>query len=243
MAEVSNSIKLLLYKNLLTPDPNDYAPRVAIEQSLGIEDIINDIIASRTDLSASTIRDVNSRLEEAILKRLSNGYAIRTGLYSVCPKASGVFSKATQPYDPSVHQINAQFTQSAQVREKLRASRVVVNGVAPVSILIDEVMDVKSKAVNGTLTRGHNILVSGNDIKVSGEKEGVGVRFINADNSSTVEIPIDELARNTAKELILLVPSDMEPGNYYLEVSTQLSGSTQLKEVRTFRFEQVLTVS
>lgn len=243
MAEVSNSIKLLLYRNLLTEDPNDFAPRVVIEASLTIDDIINDIIASRTDLSAATIRDVNTRLEEAILKRLGNGYAVRTGLYSVCPKASGVFAKATQPYDPAVHQINAQFTQSAAVRERLRASRVVVNGIAQLSILIDEVIDVKTKAVNGALTRGHNIRVSGNDIRIAGEKEGVGVRFVNADDNSVVTIPVDELARNSSKELILLVPADMEAGNYYLEVGTQLSGSTLLKEVRVFRFEALLTIA
>lgn len=242
MAEVSNTIKVYLHKNHLTPDPNDYAPRVAIERSLSIEDIIADIIASRTDLSAATIRDVNSRLEEAILKRLGNGYAIRTGLYSVYPKASGVFTKATQSFDPAVHQINAQFTQSIVVREKLRASKVVVNGVAPLSIFIDEVVDVKSKAVNGALTRGHNICISGSDIRIGGEKEGVGVHFVNADNGTVVNIPPEELARNTAKEIILLIPVDMPEGNYYLEVGTQLVGSNTLKEVRTYRFEQVLTV-
>lgn len=242
MAEVSNTIKVYLHKNYLTPDPNDYLPRVAIERSLGIEDIIDDIIASRTDLSAATIRDVNSRLEEAILKRLGNGYSVRTGLYSVYPKASGVFTKATQPFDPAVHQINAQFTQSIAVRERLRSAKVVVNGVAPLSMFIDEVMDVKTKTVNGALTRGNNIRIGGNDIRVGGEKEGVGVRFVNADSGAVVSISTDELARNTAKEIILLVPVDMPEGNYHLEIGTQISGSTTLKEVRTCRFEQVLTV-
>lgn len=243
MAELSNTIKLLLHKNLLTPDPNDYSPRVVIEQSISIEDIVNDIIASRTDLSAATIRDVNSRLEEAILKRLANGYAVRTGLYSACPKASGVFLKASPVFDPEIHQINALFTQSAKVRERIRASKVVIKGVATVSIVINQVMDVKTKTVNGALTRGHNILITGNDIRIGGEKENIGVRFINADKETVVAIPTEELPRNTGKEVILLVPAEMEPGNYYLEISTQMSGSNTLKEVRTFRFEELLTVS
>lgn len=242
MAEVSNIIKLQLHKNLLTPDPHDYASRVMIEQSIGIEDIVNDIITSRTDLSAATIRDVNSRIEEAILKRLSNDYAIRAGLYSVCPKASGVFVRANQQFDPEIHQINAQFTQSALVRELLRSSKVVVMGVAPLAIFIDQVEDVKTQTVNGALSRGYNVLINGNDIRVGGDKEDIGVRFINADNRNIVTILPDDLVRNTAKEIILLIPADTETGNYYLEISTQLAGSTQLKEIRTFRFDQILTI-
>lgn len=37
--EVFNTIKVWLHLNYLTPDPNDYAPRVAIENSLNMEDI------------------------------------------------------------------------------------------------------------------------------------------------------------------------------------------------------------
>lgn len=94
----------------------------------------------------------------------------------------------------------------------------------------------------GKMSKGHNALVSGNDIRVGGDKEGVGVRFINAETAAVVDIPLDDLARNTAKEIILLVPADMPACDYYLEISTQISGSTLLKETRIVRFDRLLTV-
>jgi hypothetical protein len=47
---------------------------------------------------------------------------------------------------------------------------------------------------------------------------------------------------NNPSELIVIIPT-LPAGTYKLEIVTQQSGSTLLKEPRTAAFEKVLTVS
>lgn len=84
--------------------------------------------------------------------------------------------------------------------------------------------------------------IAGSKIRVEGDKPEVGIKFINQADSSEVKIPATAILVNNPSAVTIVIPADLPKGDYKLAISTQYSSSgTQLKEVRTFMFDYVLT--
>ncbi len=242
MATILHRVKAYLYDNALTENPNDYVARVSSERSLGINDICESAVdRGGADISSASMQHgVNLFLKE-MAYQLCDGYSVNTGYFMASPLIKGVFDSPGDTFDPARHSILFQFNQGEILRDALPSIDVKIMGVAETSLSISQVTDIKTGSENNLLTPGKNLKINGYKIKVAGDNENTGVYFVSQDSGEATKVDPTDIVVNNPSELLIIIP-DLAIGTYKLQVTTQYSGATFLKEPRTALLDKTLTV-
>ena len=128
------------------------------------------------------------------------------------------------------------------MRRALDHVDVRILGPADATPYIDRVTDCKTHTVNGRLTPGHMLDITGSRLKIVGDHPDVGVRLRHLATDALTLIPLADLAINQPRHLLLLIPT-LSAGTYRLELTTQFSENFgQLKAPVTTIFKRNLTV-
>jgi hypothetical protein len=241
-----HKIKAQLYDNALKEGPNDYTAKVVAEKSLSVEDIC--LFATNrdgADISAPEMAHAVNLWQKEMACRLCDGYAVSTGHFNAQPNIKGVFSSPSEAYDPSKHAILFSFSQGALLRKELATVEVNITGVAGPTLIISQVIDVKTGNVNDLLTPNRNLKILGSKLKILGWSETNGVYFVSQETQTKTKVDSSDIVTNNPSELIIIIPA-LEAGTYKLEITTQYSSGNSnkqlLKEPRTVTFEKILTV-
>jgi hypothetical protein len=107
-----------------------------------------------------------------------------------------------------------------------------------------QVEDKKTGSVNDLLTPGRNLKITGQKIKVAGDKPGVGILFRSMDDpESTYPVAADDIIINNPSEVMIVIP-ELIADTYKLEITTQFSANKRhlLIEPRTAVFDKILQV-
>lgn len=242
MDSVINSIKVRLYDNYLTDDPNDYSAKVISERTVGISEISRTAVnrAKAPTTVEALEHNVNIFLKEMAFQ-LMNGYAVNTGYFTAVAQVRGVFNGKTENFDPQKHSILFRFNQGETLRREIPNVNVQVLGVGESGIVISHVVDKKTGSVNDLMTPGGTLKIKGGKLKIVGENPNVGV-FFEDEKGAAIKVEARDLIVNNPSELIVEIPA-LAPGKYQLVICNQYTVSaTLLKEPRTAVFEKVLTV-
>lgn len=243
MANILHRIKAILFPNWLTDDPNDYSARVVSERSLNVPEICSTAVnrGGATTTAEAMEHNVNLFLKE-MAYQLCDGFSVNTGYFTATTLIRGVFNSPTETFNPEKHSLIFQFNQGETLRKELDSIEVNITGVGESSITVAQVTDVKTGSVNDLLTPNRNLKIRGYKLKLVGDHPEVGVYFVNEATAERTKVDATDIVTNNPSELVIVIPA-LVAGIYTLEVSSQFSGSsTPLKEVRTSRFDKVLTV-
>ena len=242
--EFLHKLKVYLFPNQLTEDPNDLSARVSSERTLDVKNICRQAVTrGGASTSAETMEHNVNLFHKEMAYQLANGMAVNTGYYTAVAKVTGVFNKVNESFDPEKHQVSFQFNQGSILRKEIPYIEVEVMGLADTALFIDQVTDVKTGSVNDLLTPNRNLRIGGTKLKVVGEKPEVGVYFVNQGTQVRTKVDESDFVTNNPSELIIVTPA-LPKGEYLLEVTTQFSGNTKifLREARTAVLDKVLTV-
>jgi len=243
MATTLHKIKAYLYDNQLTDDQNTYVARVSTERSLGITDICSSA-ASRggADISADSMEHAVKLFLKEMGYQLCDGYSVNVGGYFIgTTLVKGVFNSPTETFNTEKHSIVFQFNQGEALRAELPNIKVEILGVAESGIAIAQVTDVKTASVNNIITPNRNLKIKGHKLKLAGDNESVGVYFTNQSTGTRTKVESADVVTNNPSELMVVTPM-LAAGTYTLEVTSQFTNSSVLKEPRTATFDKVLTV-
>jgi hypothetical protein len=242
MVAILHKIRAYLYRNLLTPDLNDYVIRVSAERTLGIRDVC-EISVSRggADISATAMEHAVILFLKEMGYQLCDGFSVNTGWFTAGPHVHGVANSPGEKYDSEKHTLLFEFHQGALLRKELVNVTVEILGVADVDALIEQVFDVKTGSVNDMLTPDRNLKVAGHKIKIAGENEENGIYFVNRDTEERTRVDDSDVVTNNPSELIVVIPA-LAAGTYRMEITSQYTSSRLLKEPRTVTFDKTLTV-
>ena len=242
MSKTRHTVKAYLYDNLLTPDPNDFTARVSSERSLSVADICHSA-ATRggADIGEAAMSHAVELFLGEMAYRLCDGFAVNTGYFTAMPVIRGVFQNPNETFDPQHHTLQFQFTQGERMRREIESVEVQIMGVADTGLTIGQVEDIKSRTVNDVLTPGFNLRVTGTKLRVVGDKPGVGIFFRETATNTATKVDEGDIVINNPSELMIIIPA-LPVGTYQLELTTQFSGSTLLKNPRTAVFEKPLSV-
>jgi hypothetical protein len=243
--EVLHHIKVKLYPNYLPGVPGAYIARTNNEAAL----VIEEVCAAAKNRGGYTgncddlIRDVKVFFEEAAYQ-LADGFAVNTGWFILYPKIGGTFAKAGESPDPKKHRVDFAFRTLDRLRELADRIVVEVEGVADSSGFIDEVLDVRSGAVNGVLSPGGMLTITGNKIKVSGDHPDVGIWFFqDLPNTNPVKV-MENLSDNSSGRIIAAIPALKKDSPWRLRIVTQFcNGQTILKTPRVLEYPIEFTVA
>ena len=240
--ETLHHIRVKLYPNYLPKAEGAYIARTDNEASLSVEEVCA-ALKNRGGFTGNyddLVEYVRQYFDEAAYQ-LCNGFAVNTGYFSVHPNVSGTFNSVNEAADRKRHRVTFRFRARAPLRGLAEHIAIDVEGLADVQGYIGEFIDITTEAVNETATPGGMFSVSGHKIKVEGDKSGVGVWFVPADNPAGRVKVEGRLAENSAGKVIGIIPA-LSAGVYTLEIVTQYSsGSFFLKEPRTVVFKNELT--
>ena len=110
------------------------------------------------------------------------------------------------------------------MREAIAQTVVEILGEKSNIMYILETEDKKTGLKDGSATAGRNFFVRGAMLKVVGDDESVGVTLTNASKAVT-KLTDDLITINNPSSLTLLLPTDLEEGEYTLTVTTQYANS------------------
>lgn len=240
---ILHKIKAYLYDNFLTKDnPNDFIARTVSERSLNVKQICEAAVnRGGADVTSAAMEHATELFLKEMSYQLCDGYSVNTGYFTAGTQIRGVFDSPVETFNSQKHSILFQFNQGEKLRAEIPNIEIEILGIADASSAILQVTDVKSGTINDLLTPGRNLKISGNKIKVAGDNAANGIYFVNADTNDRVQVEESDVVVNNPSELIVIIPA-LPAGTYKLEVVTQQSGSTLLKEPRTAAFEKTLTV-
>jgi hypothetical protein len=242
MTVILHKIKAWLYKNLLTPDPDDYIIRPVSERTLSVRDICDAAVTrGGADISASAMEHAVNLYHREMGYQLCDGFSVNTGWYMAGPHVHGVANNPREQYNKEKHGLLFEFHQGILLRKESKNVTVEILGVADTDATITQVVDIKTGSVNDLLTPNRNLRIAGYKIKVAGKNAANGIYFVNQATAERTQVDASDVVTNNPSELIIVIPP-LAVGTYQLEVTTQYSGSNLLKESKTAVFDKTLTV-
>jgi len=233
-------IKYALFENNVTADPDDYMAMVQISGSAAGDDLVQDIIDQGSTVGRPDILAVTAALKLACQRRIEQGQRVNYfGMVEFFPRVKGVFSGATDGFDPARHRIDIGANPGAELREAVRTGAKVekVESVKPSPNPI-EYRDVGSDTTNDTVT-GLNIgQLSGSRLKFDPGAADEGLFFVATAGGET---KVPTVQKNKPSQLVFLVPNLVD-GTYHLEVRARMGSGTSARELRIGRLDATLTV-
>ncbi|PST44556.1 hypothetical protein CYV15_05525 [Riemerella anatipestifer] len=237
-----NTLKAWLRPNLLTKDdPNDFVAVPLLGGSLGITEIIEALKKEGMEIQTETAVDIITRFNRKASELVLNGYSVNTGLVYMRPAIKGVFYDKT--WDKEKHSVYVNVNQGTDLRKAANDTKVEILGEQSSPMSVFSITDKATGKADGTLTKGKNAEIKGTYIKIDGDNPKNGIVFKNLDTQNEVKLAKDSIVINEPSRVLILVPSDLEAGNYELSITTQSSkGTTLLKEPRTETLSTPITI-
>lgn len=230
-----------LYDNVLTEEPGDYTAKPAITGTYHNTDIAADIVAERTEYRKETIENILTLADQKKVEAIAGGKSLVDGVGQWLLNLAGTFEGESPRFDPEKHRVGVTFTPGKALLEAMKDITFNLN-MATTGPVINQVTDVRTQSVNGQITPGKSVIISGANILLKGDDPSVGIYFTK-DEADAQPVKVEFYSRSTNTEQIAEVPESLTDGQYYLSVTTQIGSGYQLvKEPRTYRFPILLTV-
>jgi hypothetical protein len=243
METILHRIKANLYENVLTKeDPNDYIARVSSERTLNVKQICEAAVSrGSADIPAPAMHHAVELWLKEMGYQLCDGFSVNTGYFIARTQIHGIFNSPREQFNPDKHSVLFSFFQGPELRKELSSVKIEIQGLADTNLSILQVIDIKTGSVDDLLTPSRNLRIVGDKIKIAGDSETAGIRFINQATGERTEVDASDIVNNNPSELLIITPP-LEAGTYKLEITTQFSAGHLLKEPRTVVFDKILTV-
>ena len=230
-----------LYDNVLTTEPGDYTAKAVITGTYRNTDIAADIVAERTEYRKETIENILTLADQKKVEAIVNGKSLVDGVGQWLLNLSGSFEGEAPKFDPEKNKVGVTFTPGKTLLDALKDVTFNLN-IATTGPVINQVTDVRTQSVNGQITPGKNIIISGANILVKGDDPSVGI-FLTKDEADAQPVKVEYYTRSTNTEQIVEVPEGLTDGQYFLSITTRAGANYQvLKTPRTYQFPILLTV-
>jgi hypothetical protein len=241
--DVRHKIKVNLYENFLTDNPDELTAKVISERTLNIREICRAATGRGGAPSTAEAMEHNvSLFLKEMAYQLMDGYSVNTGFFTANAQVRGVFHNRNEKFNPAKHSVLFRFNQGDTLRRELGNIDVQVMGMGETGIVVSHVVDVKTGSVNDLITPHGTLKIKGGKMKIAGENPQAGVYFEN-EQGEAVKVDVRDMIVNNPSELIVHIPQ-LAPGKYRLVIRTQYSGSgTLLKEPRMNVYEKIFTVT
>lgn len=237
-----SKLKAWLRPNLLTKeDKTDFIAVPITNGSVGVEEIIDSIKQDGMEVTKETALNVIQRYNGKVIELLQNGHNVNTGLVYLQPTIKGVFFDKT--WNPEKHKVNIAVTLGQALRKAIEQVVVEILGTQSDIAEILSIIDKFTGKTDGSLTKGKVSELKGSHLKVVGEHPSIGIKFRNIDNNAETKVDTADIVTNSPSQLMIMVPTTLEAGQYELSVTTQFSGgNTILKEPKTITFHLPISI-
>jgi hypothetical protein len=232
---MKNVLKAWIRKNNLTEYPNDYSALVSTRVSVGVAEVVDELVSEGMEIKRETAIDIITRFNRKSAELVVSGHNVNTGLVYMRPVITGVFYDKT--WDAEKNPVYVAINQGADLRAAIANTTVEILSIQPDPIEIVSLTDTTTGKTDGTLTKGRNAEMKGSYLKVVGENPDCGISFRNTATKDITKLATSDIVLNEPSRLLILVPTGLVAGEYELSVTTQFTGGgAVLKQPRTIIF-------
>lgn len=237
-----SKLKAWLRPNLLTKeDKTDFIAVPITNGSVGVEEIIDSIKQDGMEVTKETALNVIQRYNGKVIELLQHGHNVNTGLVYLQPTIKGVFYDKT--WNPEKHKVNIAVTLGQALRKAIEQVVVEILGTQSDISEILSITDKFTGKTDGSLTKGKVAELKGSHLKVVGDHPSIGIKFRNIDNNAETKVDTADIVTNSPSQLMIMVPTTLEAGQYELSVTTQFMGNKNLlKEPKTITFSLPISI-
>lgn len=218
---IFHNLHVYLYANKLEPARGKKTAKVLADRSLTVEDLARSAAErGETTLDARTIANAVEAFFYEMGFALCDGFNVNTSWFNVHTEIRGTFNGNETTLDPARHSVSACFQPGIKLQEMYEHVDVKIEKHSHRDPRITSVTDNVSGIQNQQLTLGQCLTIDGQQIKVSGNGETVGLYFINVDTGETAHLPERFLIVNTPRQIVCLVP-ELPHGKYRIRIITE----------------------
>jgi len=229
---MNNVLKAWIRKNNLTEDPNDYTAVVSTSSSVGVKEIVDELVNEGMEIKRETVIDIVTRFNRKSAEMVVSGHNVNTGLVYMRPIITGVFYDKT--WSAEKNPVYVTINQGVDLRAAIASTTVEILSIQPDPIEILSLTDKTTGKTDGTLTKGRNAELKGSYLKIVGENPDCGISFRNTATQEITKLTVGDIVLNEPSRLLILVPASLVAGEYELSVTTQFTGGgAALKQPRT----------
>ena len=211
-------LKYSLVDNALTLNPNSCVAVVSSPETVGLDEVIDFIIAEGTGLTRPQIFAYFEKLVQTIEYFVGKGHRVVTPLVRVKPTISGVFTGPDDYFDPSRHTVNIRTSSGSRLLElatKIKMEKVDALQTIPV---VRSFVDGVNKVVNASAVSDSYGTINGKRLKFDPSDNRLGVFFVSGEDASN-EIPISGYLEIRPSKLHFVIP-ELQAGTYKIIVRT-----------------------
>lgn len=241
MSTFKKTMSLMAYLHTITKDvPDDYYLRVKLEkQTLTTDDIAVEVSAQQGKYDAGEIAMLLNNAMEVIAEAVASGYQVNLPLCRIQPGASGVvlYNDLSKPIDRNKVKVYANLSQGPGLKRAMSTNQIeIFQQPAAVGPFINGAINPTMPSA-GYILPGQLCVISGRNIKLTGDDATVGITFTNTADQSEVKITPASVYPNEPTSLQFIVPTSMKEGTWDLTVTTQFGGGgTLVKAPRSYTF-------
>ena len=202
--------------------------------SLGEDEIIERM--RRQGLRTADMKAFFYILNKAVIDAIEEGYSVHLGLMKISCSISGAFIDSSDRYNSKRHKIHVNLARGAAwrgIEKRITPEKTISREPYPDIHMIWD--NTSGKAIS-TLTSGLIIKVFGSNLKIEGSDSACGLWFVDKAERTKATVFASERS-----QIIAAVPK-LAPGTYSMQVKTQYSRGTMLKQPRDSQY-YIVTVS
>jgi len=233
-----------LIKNHLFGEEVRYSGRVVHTETLTFDDIVDLMMYHGSTVTRADIMAVKEDLINAIVMAVLLGKRVVTpfGIYGL--RVTGTFTGPEDSIEEGRNKVLASFRGSTEIHDAVDNQVTLTKhrpGVPRPTPLTSK--NFYKDAPDTELSPGHTARIYGEQLRFDPEDPEQGIFLLPVENGSgplngAEVVRVEEVTRSTPSEATFLVPPDLAPGDYTLEVRTRVNQ----KNLRTGQLEQILTV-
>ncbi len=209
-------IRYYLQDNPITSDPNDRSARIDPILAVNQDDIIEDVLGTGTTLTRTDVIGALTAYNDAVAKRLADGYFVNLPIANLRTSIKGVFIDGTDEFDASRHTLRVKASGGTLVNQRLATANLLKLKSSKPQPFVDQFIDVATQTADGNLTPGNIGTITGEELKFNADETEEGIFFVNTANNN--EHKADFIAARTEGKLTFLIPTSLTAGTYRLEV-------------------------
>lgn len=224
-----------LYPNKMLKEKSSYRALIKDRRHYSFDEIIERVAIRKQGLTEAEIEGILQLFMEEVSDILEEGDSVTTPLFKAQCSIAGLFDGATDSFSGNRHQVKVNLSPGSLLRQMVsRATPRKTESGFPKPV-INQVTDLTTASINSALTPGGPLIIKGARLTFDADDPEQGIFFVNKTGPS---FRVSSLLQNTFSQMILLVPADLPPGTYQLQVKSSLKTGT----VRTEEFSYLLEV-
>jgi hypothetical protein len=210
------AVNYYLRPNKLGNHGNKYMASVRTTAMIDLEKIIEQMMARGSTVTRADIYSVLEDFQATLEMNLQAGINVTTPFANFSSSIRGVFESASDRFDPTRHHIKPIVNPGKRLKKFYRqrlSAHIVESGSGAPNLLtyVDYVTGERNKSI----TPGGAGQLIGKRLKLSEEDEREGIFFISQDRQ---EFVVEILVENRPSALTFMVPNELSPGEYGLEL-------------------------